>query len=957
MTDVELRLQADLTDAQRNVASFRKEYVALVREVEKPLRQIDSFRALESALENTERSAQGARDKVRDLGNQMAASAAPSKALQQSYRDSVSELQRLDRQQAQQVVQLAAMRAEMSAAGIDTRNLAQQQARLRKEYAQRVQTGALASATAASRKNLGLDSYQALRKEIAGLTADYQRLTREGNLSASERAVAEQAYRSQIEKTTAALKRMRGEQEGGSGSAGLAAAAGGALSTTAVVGVAIAAAAAAAAKAADSYGKMTDPLKQMDSQLRNATGSQAEFNRAQAELLRIAEETQSPLTSVVALYSRMSPALREAGRSQTETLGVIEAVGLTLKISGASAEESAGAILQFSQALGSGALRGDEFNSVAEQSPRLLRALAEGMQVPTGALRDLAAQGNLTADVIVDALMKQLPQLRQEAEGFGGTYSGAMQNLSTASQQAVKRFDELTGASKSLVSVINAIADAAKKMNAGNGLSLDFKLDPKAAARAEVLVREIALVKGRLESIPDAAATGQKALLVQLEAELKAILEAQRAAAKESGEISSQTTDEARANQEKYLRQLAQHRNSLKGVRDQLLVDAKASISEQEKLEQAQLDKIEDLRKERLAIEKKYQATIKQLNGTVQDTTPSYSNAEDLKVSAKQALATGDFETALKQAEAARQMLLEMQKAGQSTYGLSGFAKELEGIEIAANGLQKTQADAKLDAISQKLIDMKAAAASLEKLQITPTLSDEAASSLIEKMKALARQVGDEVTVSVGLKPVTATEAMQTMSLQNNSLVNLPGASSTLDVPVKPQLDDAAANQAATQVQALSQRLAKSLTVPLTISVQDATDTTSAPGYASGGHIRGPGSGTSDSILARLSNGEFVVRAAAVQHYGPELLHALNAKRLPAFATGGEVGFVPDIPPITQAVLGTATGTSGRPVNLTIPGLGDVPLRGDQSVVEGLERHLKMLAIQKGSNKRRGKTG
>ena len=133
MTDVELRLQADLTDAQRNVASFRKEYVALVREVEKPLRQIDSFRALESALENTERSAQGARDKVRDLGNQMAASAAPSKALQQSYRDSVSELQRLDRQQAQQVVQLAAMRAEMSAAGIDTRNLAQQQARLRKE--------------------------------------------------------------------------------------------------------------------------------------------------------------------------------------------------------------------------------------------------------------------------------------------------------------------------------------------------------------------------------------------------------------------------------------------------------------------------------------------------------------------------------------------------------------------------------------------------------------------------------------------------------------------------------------------------------------------------------------------------------------------------------------------------------------------------------------------------------
>ncbi len=61
-------------------------------------------------------------------------------------------------------------------------------------------------------------------------------------------------------------------------------------------------------------------------------------------------------------------------------------------------------------------------------------------------------------------------------------------------------------------------------------------------------------------------------------------------------------------------------------------------------------------------------------------------------------------------------------------------------------------------------------------------------------------------------------------------------------------------------------------------------------GYATGGHISGPGTGTSDSILARLSNNEFVIRSAAVDHYGPGLLHAINSMRLPRFASGGPVG-------------------------------------------------------------------
>lgn len=922
MADVELRLQADLTDAQRNLAGFRKEYGALVREVEKPLRQVNAFRDLETALESTQRGAKDARERVRDLGNQMAAAAVPSKALQQSYRDAVSDLQRLERQEATHVTRLTAMRRELKAAGVDTQDLAAEQARLRREYNQRVQNGVLASSLASSRSNLGLDQYQALRQELARLTADYQRLTKEGTLSATERAIAEQTYRAQLEKTQAAMARMRGEKDQGAsaGSGGALLAARGALGSAALVAAGLGAAVAATAKLADVIGRATDPIKQIDAQLKNATGSTEEYNRAQTELLRIAEETQTPLATNVGLYARMSPALKEAGRSQTEALGVIEAVGLTLKISGASAEESAGAILQFSQALGSGVLRGDEFNSVAEQSPRLMRALAEGMKVPVSALRDLAAQGKLTADIIVDALTKQLPSLRQEAEGFGNTYAGALQNLSTASQQMVKELDNVTGASAGVVAGINQITAAIKTLNSQGKIDAGFDLDPQAAARAKELIKEIELVKGRLESIPDAAAGGQKAYLAQLQAQLKAILDEQRAAAVESGKINSQTNSEARASQEAYQRQLTQHRNKLKSTRDQIVSDAKVAISEQEKLEQAQQGKIDDILADRKEIQKRFTSTVSQLrNGTAE---PSYGAAQDLKASAQSALRQGDFKTAMEQAEAARQMLLDMQQAGQSTYGLEGFAKQLQAIELAANDLEKTEADKKLDAISTKLADLKSKASELENLQVTPTLDDAAAADLVEKMKALARQIGTEATVTLMVNPIAPSDAMKAGGLEGGGQVNFPGALQTLQVPVQPSLDQQAAAAATSQVQALIEQLKQQAVIPLTVAVGQAgsTDTTAVPGFATGGHISGPGTGTSDSILARLSNGEFVMRAAAVRHYGPDLLEQLNARRLPRFATGGAVGRVPAIPPVAAALLQGGDQAFLGTMDLALPG-------------------------------------
>lgn len=116
--------------------------------------------------------------------------------------------------------------------------------------------------------------------------------------------------------------------------------------------------------------------------------------------------------------------------------------------------------------------------------------------------------------------------------------------------------------------------------------------------------------------------------------------------------------------------------------------------------------------------------------------------------------------------------------------------------------------------------------------------------------------------------------------------------------------------------------------------------------FAAGGMVRGPGTATSDSILARLSNGEFVIRAAAVRHYGPQLLAALNSLRLPrqGFAMGGLVqglttGISGALPRFAEGgLVAVPAGGGGRPLTLQIDGQTISGLTASPAAVEQIER-------------------
>jgi hypothetical protein len=136
-----------------------------------------------------------------------------------------------------------------------------------------------------------------------------------------------------------------------------------------------------------------------------------------------------------------------------------------------------------------------------------------------------------------------------------------------------------------------------------------------------------------------------------------------------------------------------------------------------------------------------------------------------------------------------------------------------------------------------------------------------------------------------------------------------PNAISDVSVPVSTVVDQAALTVAQNQIASFADQIRRSLTVAVTVlgadSAAPSAPSSDLPSYADGGKIRGPGTGTSDSILAWVSNGEYMVKADAVKHYGPELLRQINERRLPRFAEGGSINTrsLPVIPAPSQALL------------------------------------------------------
>ena len=159
-----------------------------------------------------------------------------------------------------------------------------------------------------------------------------------------------------------------------------------------------------AARAAGGLKQYADDFINIQNALKQVTSGTRELNAVTVSVFDIANKTRSSVSGTATLYQRLSIATDELGVSQEELARITETINKAFIVSGATTAEAAGATRQLAQGLAAGALRGDEFNSVAEQAPIIMRAIAKETGLTIGKLREFAATGGITAKIVIDAL-------------------------------------------------------------------------------------------------------------------------------------------------------------------------------------------------------------------------------------------------------------------------------------------------------------------------------------------------------------------------------------------------------------------------------------------------------------------------------------------------------------------------------------------------------------------------
>lgn len=277
-----------------------------------------------------------------------------------------------------------------------------------------------------------------------------------------------------------------------------------------------------------------DEYKNLSGRINISIGDHGNLQKAMDDIKNVAIATNSNLTATGDLYSRLTKIGQEMKWPQEQALALTETINKAIQVGGGSAASNEAAITQLNQALGSGVLRGDEFNSMVEQSPRLTQAMADGLGVTTGKLREMAGEGKLTTDVVTKALLSQSEKISADYAKFPATIGASIENLKTAWTVYIGEADAATGASEKVASALKYVAEnldtivstltlagqafiAYKALNIAN-VFLDKAVGVRAASTA-IAQETTVMVANTQAQIANAAATrGAAAAKTQLAA-------------------------------------------------------------------------------------------------------------------------------------------------------------------------------------------------------------------------------------------------------------------------------------------------------------------------------------------------------------------------------------------------------------------------------------------------------
>ncbi|MEI7006040.1 tape measure protein [Pectobacterium parmentieri] len=196
-----------------------------------------------------------------------------------------------------------------------------------------------------------------------------------------------------------------------------------------------------------------DAWTQLNNKLSNSIRPNEQLADVTQRVFDITQATRSSLSATSTLYARLERGTREYNTSAADLAKLTTIINQGFVVSGATAQEAENAIIQLSQGIASGVLRGEEFNSVSEQGSRLMVALADSLGVGIGELRKMAAQGKLTTDVVVNGLLSQ-------GDAIGKEFSNTVTTIGQAMQTAGNNITKFFGENATVKSGVNAFNSA-----------------------------------------------------------------------------------------------------------------------------------------------------------------------------------------------------------------------------------------------------------------------------------------------------------------------------------------------------------------------------------------------------------------------------------------------------------------------------------------------------------------
>ncbi len=692
-----------------------------------------------------------------------------------------------------------------------------------------------------------------------------------------------------------------------------------------------------------------DAANQLEARIARLTGSTSSAEQTFQTLADIASKTGGGLADTERLWETLSSSLKDSGATNDQILRLTETLQKIGRVGGSSAEEMSNALRQFGQSISSGVVRAEEFNSIVEQMPELARQMAAGLGISMGELRQQMLNGELTAEQALNAIIRQTQNVDEEFSKLPRSLDQATNSLSVSLATFVASVNDVTGASNLAVDAIDTLTCFINKLGDDSTTTADklwsiagviSKLQPGAigASLADLVwsnddVNNAKAYNDQVDRFVKASAAGYEQAKKNRDATKPISIKGTNASDAEaqkqiknlkeqitytqaladgnyelaaSQKLGNKATKEQIADYAALLKQQAEYKENQKNQKKSASAEASAAKRAQKELERNQAanqkylktlqDKINagnydvQLAREQVQIALTQGSSVEQLTATYQK---EYQVRQQLTLASQQAEAQSrlnkDATDAERAAVDAHVAALQRQQQAQQLAGqvsqvqtdvqgeLNPYQSQVDQVnQQEAQRLTVIQQAREQDLINeQQYQDMKTQIQQAGE-QARTNLANANYSLLLQSSADFLGQMAAGLAQSKG-EQSNAYKAMfalsKAFSIAQASINLWTAVSQAMALPFPANIPFIA--------QALSYGT----------SVLGNIQSVAATGFATGGYVKGPGTGQSDSINARLSNGEFVSTKQATSRYR-STLEAMNRG---TYTPGSEGGSSPNI--------------------------------------------------------------